>query len=71
MQRTFQTLAAFWCAIMLVILIFSTMIEPVRAYIGHFEGVGGYLIRWFVAISPAPIFYFLSLRAGSQAPARH
>jgi hypothetical protein len=70
MRRTFETLAAWWCAGTLVTLIFSTMIEPMREYIGHFEGVGGYLVRWFVAISPAPIFYFLSTRQPAT-PAKH
>lgn len=70
MQRTFQTLAAFWCALALVTLVFSTMVEPMRVYVEQMHGVVPYLIRWFALILPCPIFYFLSLR-GSPAPAKH
>jgi len=61
MQRTLQTLCAFWAAFVLVMLIFSTMIEGTRTYIEH-QGIVPYLIRWFVLILPAPIFYFLAER---------
>lgn len=64
MQRTFQTLCAFWAAFALVMLIFSTMVEGTRTYIEHQEIIP-YLIRWFLIISPAPIFYFLAERQKS------
>jgi len=61
MQRTFQNLAAFWPAFVLVMLIFSTMVEGTRTYIEHQTSVS-YLIRWFVLIAPTPVFYFLAER---------
>lgn len=61
MQRTFQTLCAFWAAFALVVLIFSTMIEGTRTYIEH-QAIVPYLIRWGILILPAPIFYFLAER---------
>lgn len=61
MQRTFQTLCAFWAAFALVVLVFSTMVEGTRTYIEH-QGIIPYLIRWFVIISPAVVFYFLAER---------
>ena len=68
MQRTLQTLAAFWAAAALVTLVFSTMLEPMREYIEHLT-IQGHLLRWFAVISPAAILYFLSERMGS--PAEH
>jgi len=62
MQRTLQALAAFWAAAMLVTLVFSTMIEGTRTTIEHLEIVP-YLLRWFVIISPAVLFFWLSERA--------
>ena len=64
MQRTLQTMAAFWAAAMLLTLIFSTMIEPMREYIEHLS-IQGHLLRWFVVISPAAILYWLSERGPS------
>lgn len=66
MQRTLQTVAAFWPAVVLVALIFSTMIEPMRTGIEHQE-IGPYLLRWAVAIAPSPILYWISLRMGAPA----
>jgi hypothetical protein len=64
MQRTFQTLCAFWAALALVLLIFSTMVEGTRTYIEH-QTIVSYLVRWFVIIAPAPVFYFLAERQKS------
>ena len=64
MRATFQTLASFWAAFALVVLIFSTMIEGTRTYIEHQEIIP-YLIRWFMIVLPAPIFYFLAERQKS------
>jgi hypothetical protein len=61
MQRTFQTLCAFWAAFVLVMLIFSTMVEGTRTYIEQQEIIP-YLVRWVVLILPAPVFYFLAER---------
>ncbi|MSR06122.1 MAG: hypothetical protein EXR93_03490 [Gemmatimonadetes bacterium] len=66
MKRTFQTLAAFWPPIMLVTLLFSTMIDGTRTMIEHLEIIP-YLIRWFVIISPAILFYFLAERSAPAA----
>lgn len=66
MQRTVQTIAAFWPAGVLVALVFSTMIEPMRTGIEHL-GIGGYLLRWAVAVAPSPLLYWLSGRMGTPA----
>ena len=69
MKRTFQALASFWPPVMLVSLIFSTMIEGTRTNIEHLE-IQGYLLRWFLLVSPTVLFYFLAER-GPAAPEHH
>jgi hypothetical protein len=66
MQRTLQTIGAFWAAGALVMLIFSTMLEPTRTYIEHLD-IMPYLIRWLVIIAPAPILLWLSERMATPA----
>lgn len=61
MQRTLQTIGAFWAAAALVMLIFSTMLEPTRTYIEHQEIIP-YLVRWLLIITPAPIILWISER---------
>ena len=68
MQRTLQTLAAFWAAAALLTLIFSTMIEPMRDYIAGLT-ITGHLLRWALVIAPAAVFYWLSERMAP--PAQH
>ena len=70
MHRVWQALASFWAPLMLVTLIFSTMIEGTRTGIEHTE-IAGYLLRWFLVISPAVVFFFLAERSAPPASPGH
>ena len=70
MQRTLQTIAAFWAAAALLALIFSTMLEPMREYIEQLT-ITGHLTRWAVVMAPAVILYWISERVGSPTAAKH